>query len=285
MVDKKVATAKTEEPTKASDPSTEVVATTTGTDLVESDDDFFENAGEGLEDFSQSDMLIPYVRIIQALSKELQKNHSKYIQGAEQGTFVNSATRKLYGGEKGFYAIPVSFGHRYMAWRPNNAGPAHDYGDDSTVYNSITEDDKYKRIDADGNEVTDSMQFFVILVDKETFEYEIAVLTFGGSQSKKSRGWSTIINNRQVRNPKTGALMRPAIYFFAYDVTTQPESNEQGSWYGFSITEAKNVMDLTHGKEIYRTAKELRERITAGEVKAAVEDPRSNDEEDSTKAF
>lgn len=253
------------------------------TDLVNVEDDFFAGAGEGLEDFSQSDMLVPYVRIIQALSKELQKNHAKYLKGAEQGAFVNSATRKLYDGEKGFYAIPVSFDHRYVAWKPNNGGPAADYGNDSSVYKSLQEDDKRKRIDADGNEVTDSMQFFVVLVDKETFEYEIAVLTFGGSQSKKGRGWSTTINNRMERHPKTQQLIRPAIYFYAYEITTQPESNEQGSWYGFSIAEGPKVMELKNGKEIFNTAKELRARITAGEVKAAVENPQ--EEETDDKAF
>src|SRR6478735_614738 len=257
---------------------TEVATQTTGSEVALTEEDFFEGAGEGLEDFSQSDMLVPYVRIVQALSKELQKNHAKYLKGAEQGCLVNSATRKIINGEKGFYAIPVSFEHRYMAWRPNNAGPAHDYGSDPAVYNSLTEDDKRKRMDAEGNEVTDSMQFFTIIVDPETFEYEIAVLNFGGSQMKKGRGWSTQINNRMERHPGTGKLIRPAIYFYSYKITTQPESNDQGSWYGYSIEEGPKVKDLTNGGEIFNSAKGLRARITTGEVKAAVEDPRGEEE-------
>lgn len=280
MAEKKV---DTKEPAEAETAQAVVPKSDESTDLVNLEDDFFAGAGEGLEDFSQSDMLVPYVRIIQALSKELQKNHAKYLKGAEQGAFVNSATRKLYNGEKGFYAIPVSFDHRYVAWKPNNGGPAYDYGNDSTVYKSLPEDENRKRKDNDGNEVTDSMQFFVVLVDKETFEYEIAVLTFGGSQSKKGRGWSTTINNRMERHPKTQQLIRPAIYFYAYEITTQPESNEQGSWYGFNIAEGPKVMELKNGKEIFNTAKELRARITAGEVKAAVENPQ--EEETDDKAF
>lgn len=253
-----------------------VASETGGTDLVSAEDDFFEGAGEGLEDFSNSDMLIPYVRIIQALSKELQKNHAKYLQGAKQAMFVNSATRKLYDGEeKGFLAVPVSFAHRYMAWRPNNAGPAYDMGDDPTIFNSIkpVEDgkDKGKRFDEQGNQVSDSLQFFILLVDPETFEYEVAVLNFSGSQAKKARGWITTINNRMER--KDGKLIRPAIYFYSYLIKTVPESNDQGSWYGFSIEEGPKVMDLQNAREIFSNAKELRQRITAGEVKAAVENP------------
>lgn len=277
MVDKK----KTEDKPKAEeskDDKAVAVTSNESTDLVATEDDFFDGAGEGLDDFSQSDMLIPYVRIVQALSKELQKNHAKYLEGAEQGAFVNSATRKVWDGEKGFYVIPVSFGHRYMAWKPQNGGPAYDMGDDPSQFNAATPNDKGKRLDSEGNELVDSLQFFVILVDEETYEWEMAVLNFSGSQAKKARGWSTTINNRMER--KDGKLVRPAIYFYSYKITTTPESNDQGSWYGFVIAEGPKVMELTNGREIFTAAKELRQRITAGEVKAAVEDPNEDGDDD-----
>lgn len=250
-----------------------------GTDLVSSEDDFFAGAGEGLDDFQQSDFLIPYVRIIQALSKELQKNHAKYVKDGEQGDFINSATRKLYKGEQGFYVVPVSFGHRYMAWRPNNAGPAYDMGDDATKFNSIAPDEKGKRTDEEGNELVDSLQFFVILVDIATSEWEMAVLNFSGSQAKKARGWSTTINKRMER--RDGKLVRPAIFFYSYKVSTTPESNDQGSWYGFVIEEGPKVKDLANGREIFTAAKTLRDQITAGEVKAAAENPNEESGETS----
>lgn len=261
--------------------------TDVSTDLVEDEDDFFADAGEGLQDFSQTDYLIPYVRIIQALSKELQKNHAKFLKGAEQGMFVNSATRKLISGETGFLAVPVSFNHRYMAWLPNNAGPAYDMGDDPSKFNSVTPvaegKDKGKRFDEDGNQLTDALQFFIMLVNKETNEFEVAVLNFAASQARKGRGWVSTIGNRMER--KDGQLMRPAIYFYSYDITTVPESNDQGSWYGFLISEGPKVMDLENGREIFRTAKELRQRIKAGEVKAAVEQPDDDLDAGEEKAF
>ena len=245
------------------------------TDLVATDDDFFAEGGGGLSDFQQSDFLIPYVRIVQALSKELQKNHAKYLQGAEQGSFVNSATRKLISGEKGFLAIPVGSGHRYMAWRPNNAGPAYDMGSDPSKFNSIEPDDKGKRFDSEGNELSDALQYFIILINPETFEWEPAVLNFTGSQAKKGRGWATTINARMDRfptgHPKAGQLFRPNIWFYSYKFTTVPESNDQGSWYGFSIEEGPKVKDLTNGREIYQAASELRKRIDANEVKADID--------------
>lgn len=254
------------------------------TDLVGTEpDDFFADAGSGLEDFSQSDMLIPYVRIVQALSKELQKNHAKYLEGAEQGCFVNSATRKLYSGATGFLAVPVAFDHRFMAWRPNQGGPAYDMGNDPSKFNSVEPDEKGKRKDENGNELTDALQFFTILVDKETFEYELAVLNFTGTQAKKGRGWSSIIHKRMERHPKTQKLIRPAIWFYSYDITTQPEANDQGSWYGFVIKEGPKVMDLQNGREIFNQAKEIRKAYSEGVVKGAVEQP--DEEVEEERAF
>jgi hypothetical protein len=259
------------------------------TDLVAADDDFFSEGGGGLSDFSQSDFLIPYVRILQALSKELQKGHAKYLQGAEQGAFVNSATRQLISGEKGFYAVPVAFSHRYMAWRPNNAGPAYDMGDDPTKFNAAQPDDNGKRHDDDGNELTDSLQYFILLVDPETNEWQASVLNFSGVQSRKGKGWATTINNRMERFPaghaRAGQLFRPSMWFYSYKITTVPESNDKGSWYGFSIKEGPKVKDLPNGREIFVAASELRKRVEANEVKAAVDADRDDDGPVEEKAF
>lgn len=248
------------------------VAVRQSADLVQAEDDFFEGAGTGLDDFGQGDFLVPYVRIIQALSKELQRGHQKYIQGAQVGQFINSATKKLYDGEKGIDVIPVHYSRRYQSWKPNNGGPAQDYGDDSTVYDSTQPNAEGKRVDAAGNEVTASGQYFVLIVDRETGDFEVAVLSFGGVQQKKSRQWNSQIAARRERHPVTGKSVAPAMYFYSYHITTVPESNDKGQWYGYSITEGPKVMDLPNGREIFLYAKQVREQVTGGELRAAPEE-------------
>ena len=43
-----------------------------------------EEAGAGLENFTTEDMQIPFIRILQALSPQLNKQDSMYIKGAEE---------------------------------------------------------------------------------------------------------------------------------------------------------------------------------------------------------
>jgi hypothetical protein len=255
-----------------------------GGDLATTEEDFFSTAGSGMEDFGQGDFLVPYVRIIQALSKELQRGHAKYTEDAQNGDFINSATRKVMSGEKGFYAIPIHYSKRYQSWKPNNAGPAADYGADSTVYDELTPNDKNKRIDSLGNEVTETAQYFVLIVDTETGDYEIAVLSFGGSQMKKSRQWNSLIASRRERRGD-GTTFTPAMFFYSYHITSTPEQNDQGQWYGFSIKEGPKVPDLPRAKEIFQFAKDTREQITTGAIKAAAVEPEADVDDSGDDAF
>ena len=45
-------------------------------------DDLYASAGEGLENVGAEDMQIPFLRILQPLSPQLNKQDSKYIKGA-----------------------------------------------------------------------------------------------------------------------------------------------------------------------------------------------------------
>ncbi len=244
--------------------------------LTEAED--FLGGGDAMDDFAQGDFLVPYMRILQSLSKELQKGHQKYIKGAEVGAVINSATKRMWDGEKGLYAIPIAFAHRFQAWRPNNGGPADDYGDNDAVYKSLQPNDKGKRINNDGNEVTDTNQYFVFVVDPETGEYDMGVIGMSGSQAKKSRQWNSVIANRRVKHK--GKSVPPPMFWYTYKVTTVPESNEQGNWYGWSISadEGVEVKSLPGGMDILQAAKETRDRIKAGEIKTQAEEVEGGDD-------
>ena len=250
--------------------------------LVESG--FFEGAGEGMEDFSQKDFTVPFIGILQALSKPLQKGHAKYIKGAEQGMFLNSATGATYSGEEGIIVVPAFFQHRYVAWKPDNKGIAHDYGTDPVIYESLTPNEKGQRLDPEGNEVVDSMEYFVLIVDPETMSIEPAVVGFSKIHAKKSKKWNNLI--RAHTEMVNGRPVKPAIYFYAYKMTTVPESNEKGSWYSHQIEDYKKLPDMGQfGSMVFQAAKELRAQVASGEVKAATEEPDAPADNDGDGAF
>ena len=55
---------------------------------------FEADVGSGFEEVTSSDIQIPFIRIIQALSPQLKKTDPSFIDGASQGAIFNTVTKK-----------------------------------------------------------------------------------------------------------------------------------------------------------------------------------------------
>ena len=69
--------------------------------------DFSEHAGAGMDAIGTEDMQIPFLRILQPLSPQLNKNDASYIKGASSGDLFNTVTGQFWSGEDGVYVILV----------------------------------------------------------------------------------------------------------------------------------------------------------------------------------
>ena len=63
-------------------------------------DDLYEAAGQGMETIGADDMQIPFLRILQPLSPEVQKGDAKFIKGASAGDLFNPVTQQVWDGER-----------------------------------------------------------------------------------------------------------------------------------------------------------------------------------------
>ena len=68
-------------------------------------DEITATAGEGTS-YDSSEMQIPFVRIIQALSPQIKKKDPMYIEGADQGDAFNTVTSQFWNGEEGLVVVP-----------------------------------------------------------------------------------------------------------------------------------------------------------------------------------
>ena len=84
-------------------------------------DDIFGMAGEGAS-FDSSEMQIPFVRVLQALSPQLNKKKAEYIEGAEQGDLFNNVTMQSWDGEDGVNIIPCFQTTKYLEFTPRDMG-------------------------------------------------------------------------------------------------------------------------------------------------------------------
>jgi hypothetical protein len=230
-------------------------------------DDIFDMAGEGAA-FDSSEMQIPFLRVLQALSPQLNKKKPEYIEGAAQGDMFNTVTGDYYGGESGVMVIPCYQTTKYLEFVPRDMGGGFK-GELASTNPALQQTTRQgsKEILPNGNELVKSDQHFCLVV-LEDGSFQPVVVDMKSTQLKVSRRWKTQIAMQKVKNPRTGQMVTPPVFGTMWKLTTTEESNDQGSWYNYSVER----IGLVENRDLLLEAKTFRDSIMAGEVKAAPED-------------
>ena len=229
-------------------------------------DDIFETAGEG-SSFSSDEMQIPFVRLLQAMSPQINKRNAEFIAGAEQGDAYNNVTNQFWAGETGINVITCYQCTEYLEFVPRDLGggfkgkiPASD------PLITQTRREGSKEILPNGNELVKSDQHFCLILDDDG-SYQPAVIDMKSSGLKVSRRWKTQINMNKVRHPKTGEMVTPAVFATIWKLYSVEETNDQGTWNNWAVEKVGFVQT----RNLLLEAKAFRDSIIAGEAKAAAE--------------
>ena len=243
-------------------------------------DDIFETAGDGAS-FAADEMQIPFIRILQALSPQLNKKKPEFIEGASSSDMYNTVTGQYWDGEEGVVVVPCYQTTKYLEFVPRDQGggfkgeiPAND------PMLQRTSREGSKEILPHGNELVKSDQHYCLVVDADG-GFQPAVVDMKSSQLKVSRRWKTQIAMQKIKHPKTGAMVTPAVYATMWRLSTTEESNDQGTWGNYQIAKESLVTD----RDLLMEAKAFRESIMAGEVKAAKDPEHASPAQDDDIPF
>jgi|TARA_A100000172_G_scaffold46303_1_gene28696 hypothetical protein len=230
-------------------------------------DDILEFAGEGAS-FDSSEMQIPFVRILQAMSPQLKKREASYIEGSEQGDMFNNVTMDLFKGEDGVTIIPCFQTVKYLEFVPREQGGGFQ-GEIATTDPVLrqTKRSGAKEILPNGNELVKSDQHFCLLIGEDGITQPV-VVDMKSSQLKVSRRWKTQIAMQKIKHPKTGQMVLPPLFATMWKFSTVEESNDQGTWFNYQIEK----VGLVESRDLILEAKAFRDSVAAGEVKAASEE-------------
>lgn len=220
------------------------------------------DAGVGLENITTEDMQIPFIRIIQALSPQLQKDDPLYIKGAEQGDIFNTVSQEIYKQDEGVVVVPAFFEKKFLEFQLRSSGGGFVRelaADDKDI--TMTSREGTIELLPNGNELVRTHQHLVIA---QSADGTIApsVLDMKKTQLKVSRRWNTLKNSARL---PSGALM--PIYGTAWQVTTVLEANDQGKWFNYKLD---RVNDITPAIEkMMLEARTMYQGVSKGEVKMA----------------
>lgn len=198
-------------------------------------------SNKGSEDVTSNDMVLPRINVLQALSPQINKRDSGYIDGAEQGIIFNTVTNELYGESVTF--VPVKFKKEFVVWKLRTAG-----GGFCGAYDSMGE--AVAAVGAMQNpadyEAVESHQHFVMLLTATGTEE--AVFSMTKSMLKTSRSLNTLVQIAGVSR-----------FAKAYKAVAVEVSGDKGVYWSLKVNAAGFV-----SKEIHDKGEALCDMITAG---------------------
>ena len=152
---------------------------------------FEDMGGLGFEETTSQDMAVPFLRILAQLSPQVNKRDGAYVEGAEAGMMFNTVANKAYDGEKGVTVVPCYYNRRFVEWAPREKGGGYfgSYHPDDPITNTTTKNERGEDILPNGNILTNTAQFFVILLDEDGPQR--CLITMSSTQLKKARKWVT----------------------------------------------------------------------------------------------
>ena len=228
---------------------------------------FEEMSGLGFAETTTQDMSIPFLRILGAQSPQVDESDGAYVEGAKGGMLYNTVTNTVTSGKEGMLVVPCYYNRRYVEWKPRTEGGGYvaSYLPDDPIVPTAVRNDKNEEVLPNGNLLTNTAQHFVMLVEGD--QYSRCLITMSSTQLKKSRRWLSQMNAMTAMG-KNGPYTLPMMSQF-YTLTTVPEQNDLGKWYGWAIARERQL-DLSNDfeKSLFDNAVAFAKSVEAGEVEA-----------------
>ena len=218
---------------------------------------FLEDAGSGLENIGADDVTIPRLKILQAMSPEVNKHDGKYVEGASTGDIINTVSSVLYNDDNPMVVLPVAYKRLFLEWTPRDSGGGlvaqHD---DANILSSTTRNKMGQDVLENGNYIQTSATHFVLVMNKEG-GYDTAMISMAGTQLKRSRTWNSMMAS--VKMKQGDKVFTPPSFSQKYQLGCVQESNDRGTWFGWGITALGQVSD--NEMTYYQAAKDFAEQV------------------------
>jgi len=256
---------------KTSDES--AVATTAG-NAVSTEVDYSAYGGSGFENQDNSDIQVPFLRILQALSPEVKSVEKGGIEGAEVGKLFNTVTQECYDE---VLFVPATTQHLYNEWIPVDDGGgfvgSYDVLDKMVV--DAQADAKAKDLPfgtlktADGHDLVETFDVYGILV-AENSEPMPCIVSFTSSKIKVYKKWMSSIRMFVLNTPN--GKIKPDLFAHLTKITTVDEKNKAGQEYSnFKLTPANGkLLDSLLGSdhELFLAGRDMHQMVKDGIAKA-----------------
>ena len=207
------------------------------------------------------DTAIPYISILQTTSPQINPSKAEHIESAKAGQLFNTVTQETFDTLK---VIPVFYHLKYVEWKPREQGGGfiNSHDAESGIIGQTKRDPMTGKMTLpNGNHIVQTAYHYVLMLNADG-GYQNAVISMSSSQLKKSRRWNSLMLSQKIKGPQ--GMFTPPTYAMTYTLLSVSESNDRGSWFGFSIEKGDQVTDAS----IYGESKAFAKSAASGSVDA-----------------
>ena len=219
---------------------------------------FAADAGVGVNDLGTEDLAIPFLKVLQKMSDELDDLDAK------AGDIYNTVTKEVVKGGDGVRVVNCAYNLQYIEWEPRGTGtgaPHQIYSaDDKIPATQRGEDNKDYVVDGNGRYLERTAQHYVLVIDEDGITQQ-ALLPMKSTQFKKSKQWNSAMRSLKMKD-SAGNLFTPPRFSHIWKLETVSEENKNGSWHGWQISKDGAIED----PNVYAEAKSFADSIQAGQV-------------------
>jgi len=241
---------------------------------VSTEVDYSEYSGTGFENQDNSDIQVPFLRVLQALSPEVKSIEKGGVEGATPGQLFNTVTLECYDE---VLFVPSVTKHIYNEWIPQDEGGGFvgTYEvDDKFIVDALTaakaNELPFGTVKTDdGHDLVETFDVYGVLVT-ENNEPMPVILSFTSSKIKVYRKWMSAIRMFVLNTPN--GKIKPDLFAHFVKITTVDEKNKAGQEYSnFKLSPAKgSLLDSLLGSndELFVAGRDMHKMVKSGIAQA-----------------
>lgn len=229
--------------------------------------DFSDFAGLGMESVKSTDILVPRLGVLQALSPQISSRKPEYIPGAEEGNIADLGVGEVF--PEGVIFLPVLYRKDYLEWAPRSTGKGlQAIHSDPSILDQCSPDERNRPILPNGNLISETAQFFGLNLSANG---RPCFIPMSGTQLKVARKWMLTATSEKLMRSDGSQFLAP-LFYRTYQLTTVATSNNDGEWFLWKVAPHLALPDLPAEGGDWRGVKEMAlrfiDQLSAGELKA-----------------
>lgn len=250
------------------------VAEVQNTALAAAIPDFAADAGRGMEGATQESFAIPFLMTLQKGSPQVDEASGVAIEGAKAGMFFDNVTGQMYDGKAGVQIVPCAYRRVFIRWGSEASGEGFKGELEPETVAEMRARGEIKELDnrlyiplEDGtvnekrcDRLSDTRNHYVLVLDEERGFWKEALISLSSTQIKKSKMLMSALAS--VKLEGASGAFTPPTFANVVRVTSVPESNDKGTWYGVRFQLEGQV---SRG-DVYAAAKAFHGKVVKGAV-------------------